>query len=307
MPMAEKTSIAVVGAGAIGCALAAALGDAGHTVTLCDRIPFDVLKRTFEGETRQYDHPVVTNPQGLGPVDWLLLCTKAYQVAGAAPWLECLIGAETCVGVMQNGLDHEARVRDFVEADRAVPAIMLLPVAVLSPGEVLQRRAGHIQVPDSQAGRRFAGLFASEGTVAVEPVADFISAAWVKLAFNAVGGAIGCLALQPLGPVTTPPVRWLARALLEEVMAVGRAEGAAFPENFVEQTLALYSGPFAEHWESIAVDRLEGRRMEWQTRNAVIREKGQAHGIETPLNDALTALLALIDARLEAETAPADA
>ncbi len=89
--MAEKTSIAVVGAGAIGSALAAALGDSGYTVTLCDRIQFDGLKRTFEGETRQYDHPVVTSPQGLRPVDWLLLCTKAHQVSGAAPWLECLI------------------------------------------------------------------------------------------------------------------------------------------------------------------------------------------------------------------------
>ncbi len=304
--MAEKTSIAVVGAGAIGGALAAALGDSGYTVTLCDRTPFAMLKRTFEGETRQYDHPVVTSPQGLRPVDWLLLCTKAHQVPGAAPWLECLIGAGTCVGVMQNGVDHEARVRAFVEADCVVPAIMLLPVAMRSPGEIVQRRTGHIQVPDSQAGRRFAGLFASGGIVTVEPVADFLSAAWAKLAFNAVGGAIGCLTLQPLGAVSEPPVRRLARSLLEEVMAVGRAEGAAFPEDFAEQTLALFSSSFAEHWESIAVDRLEGRRMEWQTRNAVVGEKGQAHGIETPLNDALTALLALIDARLEAETAPVD-
>jgi 2-dehydropantoate 2-reductase len=305
--LAEQTSIAVVGAGAIGGALAAALGDAGHTVTLCDRTPFEALKRTFEGETRQYDHPVVTSPQGLSPVDWLLLCTKAHQVPGTAPWLENLIGTTTSVAIMQNGVDHEARVQAFVEADRAVPAIMLVPVATLAPGEIVQRRAGHIHVPDTQIGRQFADLFAPGGTVTVEPVADFLSAAWAKLAFNAVGGAIGCLTLQPLGAVTEPPVRSLALALLEEVMAVGCAEGAVFPEDFAEQTLALFSGPFAEHWESIAVDRREGRRMEWQARNAVIGEKAQGHGIETPLNDALTALLTLIDSRLDAETAPADA
>jgi 2-dehydropantoate 2-reductase len=304
--MAEQTSIAVVGAGAIGGALAAALGDAGHTVTLCDRTPFEILKRTFEGETRQYDHPVVTNPQGLGPVDWLLLCTKAHQVPGAAPWLECLIGPRTCVAIMQNGVDHEARVKDFVEADRTVPAIMLVPVATLAPGEIVQRRIGQIQVPDTEIGQRFADLFASEGIVTVEPVADFLSAAWAKLAFNAVGGAICCLTLQPLGAATEPPVRKLAHALLEEVIAVGRAEGAVFPEDFAEQTLALFTGPFAEHMESIAVDRIEGRRMEWQVRNAVIGEMGQAHGVETPLNDAMTALLALIDSHLDGETLPTD-
>lgn len=185
--MARQVSIAVVGAGAIGGALAAVLGDLGHTVTLCDGIGFEALNLTFENETRHYDHPVVTSPQGLGPVDWLLLCTKAHQVPGAAPWLERLIGPGTQVGVMQNGVDHEVRVENFVEADRTVPAIMLLPVAALSPGEVVQHRTGHIQVPDTPAGRELAGLFAPEGIITVEPVADFISAAWSKLAFNAVG------------------------------------------------------------------------------------------------------------------------
>ena len=118
------------------------------------------------------------------------------------------------------------------------------------------------------------------------------------MAFNAVGGAIGCLTLQPLGALVTGSVRDLALALFEEVVAVGRAEGAVFPDDFAERTLALFSGPFAKHWESIAVDRREGRHMEWQARNAVVGEKGRIHGIETPLNDAVTALLEVIDTRL---------
>ena len=210
------------------------------------------------------------------------------------------MGPGTRVGLMQNGVGHEARIRDFVGPDRVAPAIMFVPVAALSPGTIVQHRHGTIQVPDSPAGHALAGLFPSDGIVTVEPIADFLSAAWSKLAFNAVGGAIGCLTLQPLGALNEPPVRSLARSLLEEVIAVGRAEGAVFPEDCAEQTLALFSGPFADHWESIAVDRLEGRRLEWQARNAVVGEKGKAHGIETPLNDAMTALLQLIDARLEA-------
>ena len=296
--MAEQASIAVVGAGAIGGALAAALGDAGHSVTMCDLIAFEILERTFENETRHYDHPVVTNPEGLGPVDWLLLCTKAHQVPGTNLWLERLIGPGTRVGVMQNGVDHEARVRSFVEADRVVAAIMLLPVAAPSPGKIVQLRTGHIQVPDSPAGHELASLFTPQTTITFETVADFTSAAWSKLAFNAVGGAIGCLALQPLGALGERPVSSLVRALFEEVMAVGRAEGAVFSNDFIERTLAKFNGPFAEHWESIAVDRREGRGMEWQARNAVVGEKGRVHGIETPLNDALTALLELIDSRL---------
>ncbi len=291
-------TIAVVGAGAIGGALAAALGDAGYRVTLCDRTPFEALRRTFNGDTRLYDHPVIASPEGLEPVDWLLLCTKAHQVPGATPWLERLIGPETYVGVMQNGVEHASRVKSFVDPDRVVPAIMLLPVEAVSPGEIVQRHNGHIQVPESSAGHYLASLFPSDGAVVFESVSDFVSASWAKLAFNAVGGGIGCLILGPLGAVTEPSVRGLATTLFEEVMAVGRAEGAVFPEDFVERTLAQFSS-FPEHWESIAVDRREGRHMEWRARNAVVGEIGRQHGIATPLNDAVTALLALIDARLD--------
>lgn len=295
--MRDQISITVVGAGAIGGALAAALGDAGYRVMLCDRTPFESLRRTINGDTRRYDHPVVTSPERLQPVDWLLLCTKAHQVSGATPWLERLIGPDTYVGVMQNGVDHESRVKGFVDPDRIVPAIMLLPVEAVSPGEIVQGRTGHIQVPNSPAGRKLASLFPPDGAVVFEAVSDFVSASWSKLAFNAVGGGIGCLALGPLGAVTEPSVRGLATSLFEEVMAVGRAEGALFPEDFVERTLAQFSS-ISEHWESIAVDRREGRHMEWQARNAVVGEIGRTHGILTPLNDAVTDLLALIDARL---------
>jgi 2-dehydropantoate 2-reductase len=296
--MAGQNSIAVLGAGAIGGVLAAALGDAGRSVTLCDRIGFDVLERTFEGETRRYHHPVITSPEGLGSVDWLLLCTKAHQVPGAGAWLDRLIGPGTRVGVMQNGVDHAARVKAFVDPDRVVPAIMLLPVNAPVPGKIVQLRAGHIQVPDTPDSREFADLFSPPSTLTFEPVTDFTSAAWSKLAFNAVGGAIGCLALQPLGALGKGSVRDLAMALFEEVVTVGRAEGAVFSDDFAERTLALFSGPFSEHWESIAVDRREGRHMEWQARNAVVGEKGRIHGIETPLNDAVTALLEVIDTHL---------
>ncbi len=101
----------MLGAGAIGGVLAAALGDAGRSVTLCDRIGFDVLERTFEGETRRYHHPVMTSPEGLDPVDWLLLCTKAHQVPGASSWLDRLIGPDTRVGVIQNGVDSTGKLK----------------------------------------------------------------------------------------------------------------------------------------------------------------------------------------------------
>ena len=293
--MSETPRIAAIGAGAIGGAMAAALGDAGHRLVLCVRTPFERLARTLDGTTTRYEHRVCTDPRDAAPADWVLLCTKAHQVDGAAPWMDRLVGPGTRVAVMQNGVHHAERVARWVPAARAVPCIILLPSRVEAPGAVVQGRAGTLQVPESGAGRSLAALFDGQAAVRVETVADFVSAEWHKLVLNAVGGAICALALKPLRAVTEPVVRELALGLIDEVMAVGRAEVARFADDFAETSLDYLRGPVGEHWTSMAQDRRDGRRMEWQARNAVVGEVARRHGIATPLNDALTALLALAD------------
>ena len=294
--MGDTTSIAVVGVGAIGGAMAAALADAGHQPVLCVRTPIRGLSRSLDGETREYALPVVTEPTRLSAVDWLLLCTKAHQIDGAAPWLRQLVGPHTRVAVMQNGVEHAERVAAFVDAERAVPCIIFLPSRLEAPGIVEQGRAGTVRVPDSPAGRALAQLFAGQDAIRVEPSEDFVSVVWSKLVLNAVGGAICALTVKPLGAVAAPQVHELATGLIEEVMRVGVAEGASFPRDYVEKTIETFRGPIASHWTSMAADRRDGRPMEWEARNAVVGQIGRRHGIATPLNDALTSLLAVIDA-----------
>ena len=294
--MGGTTTIAVLGVGAIGGVMAAALGDAGRVPALCVRTPFERLRRRLDGDVREYALPVLTDASAATPVDWVLLCTKAHQIDGAGEWLRRLVGSETCIAVMQNGIDHAERVSAFVPADRVVPCIIFLPSSLEAPGAVEQGRAGIVRVPDSDAGRALTELFAGQDAVAVEPAPDYVSVAWAKLALNAVGGAICALAVKPLGAVAAPEARVLAAGLIEEIIAVGRAEGARFDDDFVERTFETFEGAIGRHWTSIAVDRRDGRRMEWRARNAVVGEIGRRHGIATPLNDAVTALLALADA-----------
>lgn len=294
--MGGSASIAVVGVGAIGGAMAAALGDAGHTPALCVRRPFGGLTRRLAGDTRAYAFPLHTDSAELAPVDWVVLCTKAHQIDGAAGWLQRLVGPDTRIAVMQNGIDHADRVAAFAPAERVVPCIIFLPSRLDAPGRVEQGRAGTVRVPDSPAGHALAELFAGQDAVTIEPTPDYVSAAWSKLVLNAVGGAICALAIEPLGAVSAPEVRELATGLIEEIIEVGGAEGAHFDDGFLERTFETFSGPIGAHWTSMASDRRDGRRMEWRVRNAVVGEVGRRHGIATPLNDALTALLALIDA-----------
>ena len=287
--------IAVLGAGAIGGAMAAALGDAGHDVQLCVRTPFAQLNRELEGQTQQYGHRVFTEPSDMDAVDWLLICTKAHQLDAASGWLSRLIGPRTRVAVMQNGVDHIERVSQYVERDRILPCIILLPSSSTSPGHVKQAAKGVVQVPNEPLGHALRVLFADQDAVRIDAIDDFVTALWNKLILNAVGGAVCALALKPLSAMGSPHVRELVTALIEEVAAVGRAEGATIAQDCATRIIEYFKGPIGTHWTSMAADRRDGRRMEWQARNAVVGRIGRQHGINTPYNDAMTALLALCD------------
>lgn len=289
--------VAILGAGAIGGALAAALHDAGHQVVLCSRRAEVALVVEGPGARRVEVGPVHADPAAVaGPFDVVILATKAQQTSSAASWLRILCGPQTLLAVAQNGIDHVERVRPVLaEVDRpdvaVVPVVVQLAAEREDDGRVVQHRSGVLFVPDDEHGRRFAALFPDGGSAVARARADFATAAWVKLMTNAAVGAIAALTLRRNGVLAEPDVGELALALMEEVAAVGRAEGAVLAADLPAVTFARVVAAVPEHWSSIAADRRAGRPLEWEARNAVVGRLGRRHGIATPLNDALTTLL----------------
>ncbi|MGD9751897.1 MAG: 2-dehydropantoate 2-reductase [Acidimicrobiia bacterium] len=295
--MADTTgsrSVAVVGVGAIGGLLGATLdAESAHKVLLCARQPIGgvAVERPDGGVLRT--HPLVmTDTRFVERCDVVLLATKAYQSAGARPWLDALVGPDTVVAVCQNGIDQVERITPLVPQARAVvPVVVMAAAERVVPGYIRQNGKGLLELPASDAGREVAGLFTGTGLRA-DAVEDFTTRAWTKLLINAVVGAIGALTVRDLGVLAEPAIAEQALALAAEVVAVGRAEGAAFDAETAERAMARALRGAPGHWSSITVDRREGRPLEWEVRNAVIGRLGRRHGIATPLNDLVTALLA---------------
>jgi 2-dehydropantoate 2-reductase len=290
--------IAIVGPGAIGCVVAAALIEPGrHRVTVCARSPFERIAITYP-DSKSLEVPVsVITDSALAPrADWVLVCTKAHQTPSTAGWLRSLVGPSTQVAVLQNGVEHEARVRPLIGSDTAVvPVVVRLPARRIAPGRVMLDGGASLGVPDTSAGRAFAAMF--EGTrVAATTTADFVTEAWTKLCLNAANGAIMALTEQTIAVMRHPPVADLARAIIRECVAVGRAEGAkldnAIADRLIQMMLAI---PHAEtHGNSMYYDRMAGREIEYDARNGVIVRLGARHGIATPINSALIALLSAV-------------
>lgn len=289
------TSIAVIGPGAVGGTVAAWLAqEPGHAVTVCVRTPFEALAvETPEGPItatpRVAISPGTLGAGGLTPVDWVLVATKTYDTDATRPWLDALVGPGTRVAILRNGVEHVAPFEGWIDAARLVPAVVDIPAERLAAGRVLQRRNGWIKVPAGAAGEAFAALFAHT-PIQLSVVDDFVTEAWRKLALNCAG-AVNALVLKPAGIAHDEGAAEVMRTLVRECVAVGRAEGADLSYDLADQVIAGYRASAPDSVNSLHADRAAGRPMELDARNGVIVRKGAAHGIATPANAMIVALL----------------
>jgi 2-dehydropantoate 2-reductase len=284
------TRIAVVGTGAIGATVAAALQEAGHRdLVLCGRTPRErIVVEPEGGEPIVLDSPLLTDPADAGgPADWVLLAVKVHQTEGAAPWLAALAGPGTVVVVLQNGVEHRELVQPHAPDARILPAVVWVPAEAIAPGRVRRRGEVHLVVPDGDDGRALVALLG--GHARVDRSGDFATAAWMKLATNAVAGLM-VLSGRRAGMFRRADVAALARAYADEVLRVARAEGAN--PGTADDVMAGYASMPDDLGSSILFDREAGRALEWDARNGVVQRRGSRHGIATPISDVVVPLLA---------------
>ena len=293
----ERLTIAVVGLGAVGGGAAGTLAAAGrHDVMACMRQPLE--RFTLERVDGVVDAPLrlLTDPAQSEPVDWVLLCTKTHQTAGASPWLARLCKPQTRVAVLQNGIDHVARVAPLVGGATVVPVLVYYNGERLAPDRVRLRHAGphDAVVADDEPGRAFVDLF--QGTpLRIIRSADFATLAWRKLLINAVANPITALTLQRQAVLRRPDVQELCHGILDEAVAAARAEGVKLADDETAHTIATLHNFSGELGTSMYFDRLAGRRLEVEALTGAIVAAGERHGIAMPLNRALLTLLRAIN------------
>ena len=287
-----RPRVAVVGPGAIGGTLAAHLAQRGPALDLviCARTPFDTLVLDTPEGTLRAQVEILSDPAAARPVDWVLLAVKTYDVAEAARrWLPALLGPETRVAALQNGLEHAALLEGHVPAARVLPSVQMLPAERVGPGHLRQRRPGALSVPTGADADAFAALF--EGTaIPVHRDPAFEVALWTKLAVNAAG-AVSAMRLEPARVVHAPGAADEMRALVAECVAVARACGVELPAGLPERVVEGARAAPPETSNSLLADRRAGRPLEIDARHGVIVRLGLAHGVPTPENARVCAVL----------------
>jgi 2-dehydropantoate 2-reductase len=292
----RRSTVAVVGLGSIGGVAAGCLVAAGrHDVIACVRVPIERLTLDAPDGTVELPLATLTDPAQAQPADWVLLCTKTHATAATAPWLKRLCAPGTRVAVLQNGIDHVARVAPLADGATVVPVIVYFNGERLAADRVRLRRGADqdFVVADDSDGRAFAQLFYST-PLRVHCGQDFVTLAWRKLLINAVASPVTALTLQRQAVLRRTDIQALCLAVLEEAIAVGRAEGAQLAADEAARTLATLFTFSGELGTSMYFDRLAGRPLEHEALTGAIVSAGERHGIATPLNRALLALLRAI-------------
>ena len=290
--MAERPArVAVIGAGAVGTCVAWNLVRAHRDVEVCVRQKIDhLVLRQGDGDPVALPVVSVTDPAALRHMDWVLIATKAQDTGSVRPWLDAAVAPGTVIVLLQNGIDHAARLGGVAAGAIVVPALVHINVEPLARGQAWQRAGNEITVPASDEGTRLAGLFAGTA-IRIRLEDDFRAAAWRKLLGNVAHNPILTLTGRRVDVFTDPDVLALAASLISETAAVAAAEGVSVSEEEIAGIVSGLGALPAGAGNSMLFDRLRGRALESEFLTGAVVEAGRNAGVSTPLNDAVLTLL----------------
>ncbi|MGG2078849.1 oxidoreductase [Lelliottia nimipressuralis] len=289
--MSEHPSVALIGPGAIGTTIAAALHEVGRTPLLCGRTAHPQLVLRHDDGEIIVPGPVITDPSRLSrPVALVFVAVKTTQVADSAGWLAALCDENTVVCALQNGVEQKAQLEPYVNGAVVVPSVVWFPAQREPDASVWLRAKPRLTLPAIPQATRISDAL-SETRCAVELSADFTSIAWRKLLQNAVAGLM-VLANRRAGMFSRQDITELALAYLRECLAVARAEGVSLGDNVPHEIVEGFHRAPADLGTSILADRQANRPLEWDIRNGVIQRYGDKHGIPVPISRVVVPLLA---------------
>jgi len=249
-----------------------------------------------------------TDPSALLPAEVVLVATKAFATEAAARGAGPLIGPETWVASVQNGLGNDRALARALGPERVIPGSTTVAAEAVGTGRV--------RVGESVLAGRSSTVFgpprgSTEIPRAIESFAEALSAAglpahtlqdvdaviWRKLVLaGSMAPLSAVLGLTVAGTMGNPAAVGLLRRLVEEIVAVGRACGVALDRNEAWALCESTFGGLGEHRASMAVDLAEGRRTEIDAMCVEVARLGRERGVPAPVNEVVGELVRALEA-----------
>jgi 2-dehydropantoate 2-reductase len=297
--------IAVIGAGGVGGYFGGKLANGGADVVFIARgatleavrtkgLRVDSIKGDFVVE-----HPNVTDdPQSVGQVDAIFVTVKTYQIPAAAELIRPMIGDNTMVIPLENGIDAPELLAGAVGREHVLGGLCGIVSFIAAPGYIRHVGAdpfvmfGELDNRTSKRTSRLRNACLKAGVQADIPP-DIHHALWSKFVFIAPMSGMGAATRAPVGVWRSMlETRALASNAIREIVAVALAHGVDLGgESAVDRTLARFDGLPPDATSSLQRDLMEGRRSELDAQLGAVVRLGLAAGVATPVCETLLALL----------------
>ena len=290
--------IAVYGAGAVGAYFGGRLAEAGCDVTFIARgAQLDALRlgglvvESLAGDFHLHQVEATDRPEEVGPVDAIIVAVKAWQIEEVGVAMRPMLGPETMVVPLQNGVDAPDAIARSVGESHALGGLCGIVAELTEPGHVRHTGAepriafGELDNRVSARASRLNEVFNGAVGVTADIPADIHVALWRKFMLICPWSGLGAITRSPPGTFRSEPyTRELLKCAIDEVATVGRAKGVNLPEDAPAHVLQYFDTVPASATASMQRDIMAGRPSELEVQNGAVVRLGRASGVDTPVN-----------------------
>jgi 2-dehydropantoate 2-reductase len=300
--------IAIVGAGAMGGLFGARLALGGQEVSLIEASEKTIESIRAKGlqlhtptANERVMLPIGRAKEFTGVFDLLVIFTKGFHTEVAIESVRHLVGPNTWVLSVQNGLGNAELIAKVVSADRIIVGMTNLPADLVEPGIVHSHGDGHINVWSWSGGQTPAVLEVAqvfqESGLPCNADPDVQIAIWEKVAFNAALNSVCAITHLAVGGVGDSEYgRLLTSSVINETVNVANSIGINARAARVQEAVNFAFEQHTQHKPSMLQDVEAGRKTEIDFINGAVVERGKGKGVSTPVLQSLHGLIKLIEA-----------
>ena len=295
--------IVIMGSGGVGGFFGAKLALAGNDVTFVARGPHlaAMLKNgltvtSTDGDMHLDTVQATDDPSNIGTVDAILFTPKLYGTVEAAKQIKPLVGPETIIVTLQNGVSSPDMISEVLGQDCVLGGSTYIVSHIEAPGVIAHMGPARIVFGEmngtiSNRAQAFNNV-CEDAKIDVKLTAEIELEMWRKFVPLTVMSGLTAAIRGPMGTITDDPdLAAMAQDAISEVIAVGRAKGVPFPDDAVEQTYKNIGLAPRETMSSMSIDLLRGNKMELPWLSNKVVELGKELGVPTPTHRFMAAVL----------------
>ncbi|TFH14939.1 ketopantoate reductase family protein [Candidatus Bathyarchaeota archaeon] len=295
--MSDYRNVIVLGAGAVGSYIGAQLNKHANVTLVGRRAHVDEINEKglrVSGIVEDCAKVnAITRLETVPSNCLLIITTKAYDLVEAVESTYHLYHDDTTILLLQNGLGNEEIVRKITGPNtEVVRALASMGVEYLNSGYIGVKYTGETILPDTNTGRRIAQLFTSCG-LCIHLSNRMNIEIWRKLVMNCVINPLTAVFRVPNDEIISDTLKDVREGIVDECIRVAEKEGVVFDSDLIgviTDAAAKY-----RNYSSMCQDVIKGKRTEIEFLNGKISELGRKHGVATPVNDTVSAMIRFLE------------